>query len=111
MRIDRRSISMRVRAMTGTVFACGIVAAYSITTTLHAQTAPPPHYSVIDLGTVGGDNSYATALNNSGQVTGWLELIPGNVWSNHAFVYSNGVIHDVGASFGKNSSRGFGINS
>lgn len=73
--------------------------------------ADPPQYSVIDLGTLGGDHSAATALNNSGQVTGWSEVVPGNTGVVHAFIYSNGVMQDLGTLPGCTSSKGFGINS
>ena len=51
----------------------------------------PPH----DLGTLGGDNSYARGINESGQVTGWAEISGGSTI--HAFLYSAGSMTDLGA--------------
>jgi len=48
---------------------------------------------MIDLGTLGGSDSYAYALNASGQVVG-TSTLPGG--ENHAFLYSNGQMIDLG---------------
>jgi len=42
---------------------------------------------MVDLGTFGGNNSLALAINNSGQVVGWSVTSAG---ATHAFLYSNG---------------------
>jgi probable HAF family extracellular repeat protein len=55
-----------------------------------------------DLGTLGGDNSYATAINEAGQITGWSET--GDFYSEHdvvvavrhAFLWNAGVMYDLG---------------
>lgn len=68
------------------------------------------HYSVTDLGTFGGSGdgvTVAIAINNSGQVTGYSKTASGE---QHAFIYSDGVMTDLGALGGPNSS-GFGINN
>lgn len=44
------------------------------------------------LGTLGGTNGVANALNNSNQVVGWSQIANG---AQHAFVYSNGSMHDL----------------
>lgn len=62
----------------------------------------PPTYTVIDLGTLGGGNSTAYAINSSGQVVG--------VSDSHAFLYSAGVMHDLG-TFGGGSSTAYAVNS
>ncbi len=46
-----------------------------------------------DLGTLGGTNSYAYAINNRGQVVGGAD-IPGSL-TEHAFLYSNGQMTDL----------------
>lgn len=44
------------------------------------------------LGTLGGTNSAAYALNNSNQVVGWSQIASG---AQHAFLYSNGTMQDL----------------
>lgn len=50
-------------------------------------------YSVTDLGTLGGNYSFATAINESGQVVGASETASGY---EHAFLWQNGVMIDLG---------------
>lgn len=52
-----------------------------------------PLYGVTDLGTLGGTQTYASGINNSGQVVGTSEL-PDS--SSHAFLYSDGRMTDLG---------------
>jgi probable HAF family extracellular repeat protein len=60
-----------------------------------------------DLGTLGGSMSFGHDINDRGQVTGY-SLVAGDSW-NHAFVYDNGTMKDLGAfSF---SSNGTAINN
>ncbi len=63
-----------------------------------------------DLGTLGGANSYATGINDSGQVVGYSEL-PGTTIT-HTFIWTaNGGMVDIG-TFGKSkASQGQAINS
>ncbi len=70
--------------------------------------AQPPFGST-DLGTLGGDFSQATALNDAGQVTG-LAYTSANQ-SQHAFLFSNGTTTDLGTFGGTNSYPTGGINS
>ena len=58
-----------------------------------AATAASPTFTIKDLGTLGGQNSYANAINNSGQVVGSSETASGQT---HAFVWSNGTMTDLG---------------
>jgi probable HAF family extracellular repeat protein len=45
-----------------------------------------------DLGTLGGNNAAADALNNANLVVGWSEVTDG---THHAFLYANGVMQDL----------------
>lgn len=72
--------------------------------TLPAGTAPdrPTRYRVTDLGTLGGDQSYAADLNDRGQVVGYSELEPGESHG-HAFLWEKGRMRDLGTLGGENS--------
>jgi probable HAF family extracellular repeat protein len=50
-------------------------------------------YSITDLGTLGGNDSIATGINSSGQVVGDSYTSSG---AEHAFLYSNGQMTDLG---------------
>ncbi|HEY3245800.1 MAG TPA: thrombospondin type 3 repeat-containing protein, partial [Phycisphaerae bacterium] len=58
---------------------------------------------ITDLGTLGGDESSAEDVNDSGQVVGWATLMPGFAASRHAVLWSNGQIIDLGTLGGSNS--------
>ena len=64
---------------------------------------------VIDLGTLGGPerNGVAFALNDRGEAAGYTDKSDGIV---HAFLYSNGVMTDLG-TFGGGWSMARGINN
>ena len=64
--------------------------------------------AVTDLGTLGGDNSAALAINNAGAVVGYAD-IPDDV-AHHAFAYRNRVMTDLG-TLGGASSQANAINS
>ncbi len=59
-----------------------------------------------DLGTLGGRNSEATAISETGDVIGYSEMADGE---EHAFRYRNGVMEDLG-TLGGTSSIGNGAN-
>src|SRR5262249_46040213 len=68
----------------------------------------PSAYSVVDLGTLGGNNSYASAINATGQVVGQAQVAGGAA---HAFLWDNGTMTDLGLPDGSNSSAASGINA
>lgn len=71
--------------------------------------------SITDLGTLGGNNSWASDINNEGEVVGWAEtsvLLGPDEYQNgppHAFVYRNGTMRDLG-TLGGSQSRAYAIN-
>ena len=60
-------------------------------------------YTITDLGTLGGKTSRATAINNRGEVIGKAETASG---VSHAFLWSNGVMHDLGSPGGESEANG-----
>ncbi len=58
------------------------------------------------LGTLGGRNSYASGINNLGQVAGSSNAADGY---SHAFFFDGTTMHDIG-TLGGNSSYAYGIN-
>src|SRR5438128_5724714 len=64
-----------------------------------------PAYHLTDLGTLGGPQSAATAINDSGQIAGFSYTAAGY---NHAFLYSGGVMSDL-TTLGGNQSFATGI--
>jgi len=61
-----------------------------------------------DLGTLGGTNSVAYAINANGVVAGAAEVVPGNART-HAFVYQDGRMTDLG-TFGGPGSKATALN-
>lgn len=61
-----------------------------------------------DIGTLGGNFSYATSINNLGQVVGTTYIAEGPD-SQRAFLYSNGVMTNLG-TLGSSGSEANGIN-
>ncbi len=73
--------------------------------------ASPGPYTITDLGTLGGADSRAFSLNDSGQVAGWA-FVSGGLGNgvSHAFRYTGGSMTDLGTLGGTNSGA-YGINS
>jgi len=67
-----------------------------------------PRYEVIDIGGLGGSNSWATGINEAGQVAGYAETAAGE---QHAFIWDENIgTIDLG-TLGGNQSKAFGINN
>jgi probable HAF family extracellular repeat protein len=73
-----------------------------------AQQFNLPHYTVTDLGTLGGGFSLAYGINNKGQVAGFSTL-SGNT-AGHSFVFENGLMTDLGTLGGPNSQSFANLN-
>jgi probable HAF family extracellular repeat protein len=79
------------------------------TQALHAYFWTPPS-SIRDLGTLGGGNSAARALNEKGQIAGIAEIESGRIARNHAFLWSAAQgMQDLGTLGGRNSDA-FALN-
>ncbi len=66
-------------------------------------------YELLDLGSLGGRNSYARGINNVGEVTGWAD-VPGDL-GNHAFLWRDGMMTDLGTLGGDPCSDSLALNS
>jgi probable HAF family extracellular repeat protein len=64
-------------------------------------------YAVTDLGTLGGTTSVPAAINSAGEVVGWSYTSSG---AQHAFLYANGTMTDLGTLPGYPQSTATGIN-
>ncbi len=97
---------MKSRIMT-CMTAMTLFAALAVPVRLAAQEQKqaPPHYTVTDLGTLGGTFSFGLGLNNKGWVAGF-STPPGDQ-SVHAFVWRKGVITDLGTFGGPDSITSF----
>jgi probable HAF family extracellular repeat protein len=73
-----------------------------------AAPASAQTYRLSDLGALGGETSYATSINNWGQVVGASYE---NGSANHATLWSNGAIIDLNAISGGSNSGAISINN
>jgi probable HAF family extracellular repeat protein len=81
-----------------------------VTGRIHAVLWPNgPNGDVIDLGNFGGTVNFAYDINNRGQVVGQSNLTGDT--TNHAFLWQNGVMTDLGTLPGDGASLATNINS
>jgi probable HAF family extracellular repeat protein len=66
--------------------------------------------TLIDLGTLGGNNSEAWFANDAGHVVGRADFSPTST-NHHAFLWRHGVMRDLGTVAGQMRSTAFAINS
>ena len=112
---------MKTRAKSRTLFCVTrmmLLAALTFSVLLEAQEQQEhgkkehPGYSIVDLGTLGGNNSFPQGINDLGQVVGWAETSDTDPNSGfpvfHAFLWNKGVMHDLGTLGGLNSEAGLG---
>src|SRR4249919_1854436 len=69
-------------------------------------TQAKTHWVITDLGTLGGSESYAAAINAKGQVVGWANTKAKGPYGEieHAFLWENGRMRDLGTLGGRNSN-------
>ena len=81
---------------------CVLIVAIVVFRIDSARTIAAPIVTPIDLGTLGGANSYATAINSSGQVAGASQVSDGHY---HAFIWSaaTGMV-DIGTLAGADTT-------
>jgi probable HAF family extracellular repeat protein len=114
--IDLGGLSSFGSEATG-INASGNVAGSSFTTGGATHAYLYSNGSMSDLGTLAGFNSFASGINAGGQIVGASDVIvqsdpddPDTTFTyQHAFVYTNGVMTDIGTLDGFNSSA-TGIN-
>ncbi len=91
----------------------GVIAGYS---TIDAGSRVHAFVSngetLVDIGTFGGDNSFAYDVNSHGDVVGgaYLTYRPGHTYDEHAFIYRNGQLIDIGTLDGGVRAEARGIN-
>ncbi|HEY9638265.1 MAG TPA: hypothetical protein V6D14_33050 [Coleofasciculaceae cyanobacterium] len=73
------------------------VMALGLSILTHTSAAITFSYTITDLGTFGGTNSYASGINDAGQVVGYAATTSGVSGDRHAFLWENGTMKDLGA--------------
>jgi probable HAF family extracellular repeat protein len=70
-----------------------VLATAGVAGTAQADIRVPSGYRLVDLGTLGGESSYASAINDRGHVVGSSQVSDGS-W--HGFLWRGGVLTDLG---------------
>jgi probable HAF family extracellular repeat protein len=95
--MEVRKLGSWMGAMLLAAAATATVQAQSAGASAHAPHAKPLRVShgwtLVDLGTLGGPGSYATAITNGGLVVGCADVAGAGA---HAFAYQSGVMRDLG---------------
>jgi len=73
---------------------------------MSSQAIAVPSFTITDLGTLGGNESNALGINNSGQIVGYSRT---NSNLDHAFLWDRGSMVDLG-TLGGDTSRAADIN-
>jgi len=102
--------NMKLKILT-CLSAITLLAALALPTKCLAQehNQKLPHYTVTDLGTLGGTYSGANGLNKSAQVDG-TSTLPGDAVV-HAFLWRHGKMIDLGTLGGPNSTANWPLNN
>src|SRR3954469_18686736 len=92
----RANPAFPMRAATSFPFRCLLAFSPALSVVLTPLChAAPPRYSVVDLGASFSQESHATGVNDLGMVTGYGQFTLGGPV--HAFLYSGGVMQDLGS--------------
>lgn len=72
----------------------------------------PSNPQMKDIGGLGEGTTQAYGINNPGQITGYFDVVANSKLRQHAFVWANGMMTDIGALLGGlPNSFGYGINN
>jgi probable HAF family extracellular repeat protein len=86
--------------------ATGVMADESASSFAYRGFFYDPRAGLVDIGDLGGKNTFAVALNNAGLVTGWSQTASGAA---HAFVFTPGVgMRDLGPAGGRSFANDIG---
>lgn len=88
-----------------TLFCAAALSAQHVPNQVEQRISGFRRYTVIDLGTLGGTFSFATGISNNGLVDGFSNL-QGDT-EQHAFLWNDGTMIDLGAFGGPNSGVSF----
>jgi len=86
--------------------SCGLVALLSALTT----AAYASQWTITDLGSLDARTSYATDINNSGQVVGYSTHAGGGLYEHHAVLWAGGTMTDLGVLGGGDWAQARAIN-
>jgi probable HAF family extracellular repeat protein len=103
----KRSLAPFLVPALALVSACAGGDAGTSTEEIRGGNRIAPHYTIVDIGTLGGTSTGATGINNDGVVVGFSRL-PTNV--THAITWQNGVMTDLGTHCASCLSEGSDIN-
>ena len=107
---DQRGREMRGYArVTQWLVLAGVLVAVAVTAAGKGSTAASgqARWVITDLGTLGGKSSEAVAINDQGQVIGFSATAKGR---NHAFLWREGKLSDLGVLPGGSASGASAIN-
>jgi len=105
----RRAFPIPVLLAAATACNDGLPPTHPTPPNADAAATSSPSYQILDLGTLGGDVSQATSLNDSGQVAGWSKIDSDYQGPRHAFLWTKGAMQDLG-TLGGCCSRADAVN-